>query len=102
MRFKREGFCSPWPPSITRANNGMSQTAAVLVHDIYGSIRVCLVFGECCNRDWEGSDMALLVVTITIRSHRGPRCVPQRIAGHSSSTGTPMIGVACPANKDID
>ena len=77
---------------------------------------MCLVLGECCNRDRDESGQALVVatITITIRSHRlvvRPKvCAIQCVAGHpcvaghrsSISTSTPMLRAACSADRQSD
>ena len=62
---------APSLPSISCINNDTSQTAGVLRRQKRAVVNsVCLVFDECCNRDCEGSSKAIVVITITIRSHR--------------------------------
>ena len=67
---------------------------------------VCLVFGECCNHDWlrqEWQSSRSRHHNHSIPLARGEtQCVCQWIAGHSSSiTTTPMVRVACSADRCV-
>ena len=67
MCASREEDCLP--PRSRRSCASMTYVADSL--DQYGYVVVvwCRVFGECCNRDCEENGKALVVATITIRSH---------------------------------
>ena len=110
MRFTRGGLSFPSPPSISCINNDMSQTTAVFVLDKYEFVVVACVVcssnGQWQSRlrgEWQGSRISSRHHHYPIPSARGEAGgMCQLIAGRSSrSTSTPMIRVACSADKSM-